>query len=157
MSFGGAGAQLWGRRKRRRRTRRSSLGSETRRCENQAPHKHHGFVVCFLFHNKTYSGWLSVIQGTHQPWTQGPSSQEVETSPASSHCWLSQNSLARSLLCHGGLFFLAFPTLDQFNSILAVAVIEHSPYPDVFHTGLGGVGLSSSPQASPPAQPLGGI
>lgn len=56
-----------------------------------------------------------------------------------------------------GTFFLAFPTLDQFNSILAVAVIEHSPYPDVFHTELGRVGLSSSPQASPPAQPLGGI
>lgn len=26
-----------------------------------------------------------------------------------------------------GTFFLAFPTLDEFNSILAVATIEHSP------------------------------
>lgn len=69
------------------------------------------FHMYFLFHNKINPGWLSTIQGMHQPWTQCPSSQEAETS--SFILLLAQPKQPCKIpAVSWGTFLLAFPTFD---------------------------------------------
>lgn len=109
MSFGGAGTLLWGR---GRGAEERGGGGALQALKHEDVKTRHPINITGLlcvFYSTVRPIQAGSAQSMYQPWTQGPSSQEAETSPASSSCCLRQNNPAGSLLCHGGLSSWLFP------------------------------------------------
>lgn len=97
--------------RRKRSGRRGGRGAPRALKHEDVRNKHHKNITGLLcvFYSTVRPIQAGSAQSMYQPSAQGPSSQEAETSPASSSCYLRQNNPAGSLLCHGGLSSWLFP------------------------------------------------